>query len=97
MGVRWRVLVVLVVSGVVAAACAGGEDSEPVMLSLGYPFAADHPVRVGVLDPWAEDIWEATGNTVGVEFHPEQALSAAAETYANVAGGGQDVGWALQG
>lgn len=94
---RWRVLVVLVVSAVVAAACAGGEDSEPVMLSLGYPFAADHPVRVQVLDPWAEDVWEATGNTVGVEFHPEEALSAAAETYENVAAGGQDIGWALQG
>ncbi|MYB43836.1 MAG: TRAP transporter substrate-binding protein [Acidimicrobiia bacterium] len=94
---RWRVFVVLLVSAVVAAACVGGEDSEPVTLSLGYPFAADHPVRVGVLDQWAEDVWEATGNTVAVEFHPEQALSAAAETYANVAAGGQDIGWALQG
>lgn len=93
---RWRVLVVLVVSAVVAAACAG-EDSEPVVLSLGYPFPADHPVRVNVLDPWAGDVWDATGNTVRVEFHPEQALSPAAETYANVAAGGQDIGWALQG
>ena len=87
---RWRVLVVLVVSGVVAAACAGGEGSEPVMLSFGYPFPAAHPLHVQVLEPWAEDIRGATGNTVGVEFHPEQALSTAAETYANVAAGGQD-------
>lgn len=34
---------------------------------------------------------------MGVEFHPEQALTTAAETYANVASGGQDIGWALQG
>ena len=94
---RWRGLLVLVVSVVVAAACAGGDDSEPVMLSLGYAFAADHPLRVQVLDPWAEDVWEATDNTVVVEFHPEQALSTAAETYANVVAGGQDIGWALQG
>ena len=94
---RWRVLVVLVVSVVVAAACAGGDESEPVMLSLGYGFAADHPLRVQVLDPWAEDVWEATGHTVGVEIHPAQALSPAAETYANVVAGGQDIGWALQG
>lgn len=94
---RWRVLVVLVVSVVVAGACAGGDESEPVMLSLGYPFAADHPLRVQVLDPWAEDVWEASGNMVGVEFRPEQALSPAAETYANVVAGGQDIGWALQG
>jgi TRAP-type C4-dicarboxylate transport system substrate-binding protein len=67
------------------------------VLSLGYPFAADHPLRVQVLDPWAEDVWEASGNTVGVEFHPEQGLSAAADTYANVVAGGQDIGWALQG
>lgn len=94
---RWRVFVVLVASAVMAAACAGEEGSEPVVLSLGYPFPADHPVRVNVLDPWAEDVWESTGNTVRVEFHPEQALSTAAETYANVAAGGQDIGWALQG
>ncbi len=94
---RWQVLVALVVSGVLAAACAGGEDPEPVMLSFGDPFPAVHPLRVQVLDPWAEDIWQATGNTVGVEFHPEQALSTAAETYSNVADGGQDIGWALQG
>ncbi len=67
------------------------------MLSFGDPFPAVHPLRVQVLDPWAEDIWQATGNTVGVEFHPEQALSTAAETYSNVAEGGQDIGWALQG
>ncbi|WP_420612088.1 TRAP transporter substrate-binding protein [Candidatus Spongiisocius sp.] len=94
---RRRVLAALVVSVVMAAACAGGDESEPVTLSLGFPFAADHPLRVQVLDPWAEDVWEATGHTVGVEFHPEQALSPAAETYANVVAGGQDIGWALQG
>ena len=94
---RWRFLVGLVVFAVVAGACAGGDDSEPVTLSLGYPFAADHPLRVKVLDPWAEDVREATGDTVRVEFHAEQALSPAAETYANVAAGGQDIGWALQG
>ena len=94
---RWRVLVGLVVFAVVAGACAGGDDSEPVTLSLGYPFAADHPLRVQVLDPWAEDVREATGDTVRVEIHPEQALSAAAETYASVVAGGQDIGWALQG
>ena len=94
---RWRVLVVLVASAVVGAACAGGEDSEPVTLSFGNPFPADHPLRVQVLDPWAEEVREATGDTVRVEFHPEQALATAAETYANVAAGGQDIGWAVQG
>jgi len=80
----------------VAAACGDGE-SDPVTLTLGYPFPTDHPVRVQVLEPWAEDLRAATDGSVTIEFYAEQALSPAAETYANVVAGGQDIGFAVQG
>ena len=80
----------------VAAACGDG-DSDPVTLRFGYPFPADHPVRVQVFDPWAEDLRAATDGSVTIEFYAEQALSPAAETYANVVAGGQDIGWSIQG
>ena len=70
---------------------------DPVTLSFGYPFPAKHPLRLQVLEPWAADVSAATAGSVTIEFHAEQALSPAAETYANVAAGGQDIGWALQG
>ena len=86
----------MLVLGLVAAACGDGQ-SDPVTLRLGYPFPADHPLRVQVLEPWAEDLHAATDGSVTIEFHAEQALSPAAETYANVVAGGQDLGWAVQG
>ena len=75
----------------------GDGQSDPVTLRLGYPFPADHPLHVQVLEPWAEDLRAATDGSVTIEFHAEQALSPAAETYANVVAGGQDLGWAVQG
>ena len=94
-----RLFCVILLIGAMAAACGDNAPgtSEPVTLSFGYPFPTGHPLRVQVLEPWAEDIHAATGGTVAIEFYPEQALSSAAETYANVATGGQDIGWALQG
>ena len=86
----------MLVLGLVAAACGDGQ-SDPVTLRLGYPFPADHPLRVQVLEPWAEDLHAATDGSVTIGFHAEQALSPAAETYANVVAGGQDLGWAVQG
>ena len=91
-----RLVPLMLVLGLVAAACGDGQ-SDPVTLRLGYPFPADHPLRVQVLEPWAEDLRAATDGSVTIEFHPEQALSPAAETYANVVAGGQDLGWAVQG
>ena len=94
-----RLVAVMLVFAAVAAACSGDASGEPdpVTLSFGYPFPAGHPLRQQVLEPWAEDVREATDGAVIVEFHAEQALSPAAETYANVVAGGQDIGWALQG
>ena len=96
---RKLIVCALLAVGLMTAACGDNtsETREPVTLSLGYPFPAMHPLRLQVLEPWAEDIHAATGGAVTIEFHPEQALSSAAQTYANVAAGGQDIGWALQG
>ena len=90
--------VVLVFVTIVAACGDGAEDqSEPITLRFGDPFPADHPLRLQVLEPWAEDVRAATDGAVIVEFYTEQTLSSAAETYANVVAGGQDIGWAVQG
>ena len=92
-------LAVVLVVGAMAAACNdnASDRADPVTLSLGYPFPAKHPLRLQVLEPWAAGVSAATAGLVTIEFHAEQALSSAADTYANVAAGGQDIGWALQG
>ena len=56
-------------------------------LTLGYPFPAKHPLRLQVLEPWAADVLAATDGAVTIEFHADQALSPAAETYSNVVEG----------
>lgn len=91
-----RLIPLLLALGLVATACVDGA-SDPVTLSLGYPFPSDHPLRVQVLEPWADDLHAATDGSVTIEFYAEQALSPAADTYANVVAGGQDIGWGIQG
>ena len=68
-------LAVMLVVGVMAAAftgCSSGQ-SDPVTLTLGYPFPAKHPLRLRVLEPWATDVLAATDGAVTIEFHAEQA------------------------
>ncbi len=94
-----RLLASMPVFVAIMAACGEELDnqSDPVTLKFGYPFSPGHPVRLQVLEPWADDVRAATDGAVSIEFHAEQTLSSAAETYSNVASGGQDIGWALQG
>lgn len=88
----------MLVFAAVAISCSDSSDqSDPVTLKFGYPFSAGHPVRQQVIEQWAKDVQAATNGAVIIEFHAEQTLSSAAETYANVVAGGQDIGWALQG
>ena len=84
---------------VLAAACSGTSDPTPetVTLSFGHPFPSDHALQQQELEQWAHDVSSATGGAVTVEIHPDEALSPAAETYKNVATGGQDIGWGVQG
>ncbi len=70
---------------------------EPVTLSLGHPFPAQHPIQVGALEPYAQAVNEATNGTVTVEFNAGGSLAAAPATFENTVVGGQDLGWALQG
>jgi TRAP-type C4-dicarboxylate transport system substrate-binding protein len=76
---------------------AGGDMGDPVTLNLGHPFPAEHHIQVGMLEPFAEDVAEATDGTVTIEIHPAQALTAPTEAYDNAAAGAIDIGWALHG
>ena len=67
---------------------AGAEDFGVIAASLEKQF----PALDGLLHNAA-----VLGPRTPIEFYPEQTLSSAAQTYANVAAGGQDIGWALQG
>ena len=73
------------------------EQPQSVTISFGHPFPPTHPVHVGVFEPWAEEVLQATGGTVTIEFYPSQALSPRSEVYQNTVDGGQGIGWALQG
>ncbi|MFW6092149.1 MAG: TRAP transporter substrate-binding protein [Actinomycetota bacterium] len=70
---------------------------EPVTLTLGHPFPAEHLIQVNMIEPWAEEVAEATDGTVTVEIHPGGALAAATDAYDNAASGAIDMGWALHG
>jgi TRAP-type C4-dicarboxylate transport system substrate-binding protein len=70
---------------------------DPVTLTLGHPFPAEHPIHVNALEPYAAAVNEATGGAVTIEFQPGGALAAPPATFENTVAGGQDMGWALQG
>lgn len=70
---------------------------DPVTLTLGHPFPAQHPIQTGALEPYAEAVSEATNGTVTIEFQPGGAIAPAPATFETTVGGGQDMGWALQG
>jgi len=79
---------------------AAGEEmdfGDPVTITFGHPFPAQHPIQVNALEPYAQAVNEATDGTVTIEFQPGGALAAAPATFENTVAGGQDMGWALQG
>lgn len=70
---------------------------DPVTLNLAHPFPAGHHIQVNMLEPFAEDVAEATDGTVTIEIHPGGALTAPGDAYDNAAAGAIDIGWALHG
>ena len=98
--VRASLLGAALVVGVLAGAtgCSDNVDQpQSVTISFGHPFPPTHPVHVQVFEPWANEVLQATGGTVTIEFYPSQGLSPRSEVYQNTADGGQGIGWALQG
>lgn len=77
---------------------AAAEITGPeVTLTLGHPFPASHPIQVGAIEPFIEEVAEATNGTVTIEIVPGGGLGPAPATYENTAIGAQDMGWALHG
>lgn len=77
---------------------APAEDmGDPVTLNLAHPFPAGHLIQVNVLEPFVDEVAEATDGTVTIEIHPAEALSGPGDTYDNTAAGAVDIGWALHG
>lgn len=77
---------------------AEGEVAGPeVSLTLGHPFPASHPIQVGAIEPFIEEVAEVTNGTVTIEIVAAGGLGPAPGTYENVVAGAQDLGWALQG
>ena len=77
---------------------ADGEGMGPdVTLTLGHPFPATHPIQVGAIEPFFEEVTERTDGTVTFEIVPGGGLGPAPGTYENTVIGAQDMGWALHG
>jgi TRAP-type transport system periplasmic protein len=74
-----------------------GDMGEPVTLTLGHGFPAEHHISVEVLERFAEEVADATDGTVEIDIVPGGALGPPDGTYENVVAGGQDLGWSLQG
>lgn len=68
-----------------------------VTMTLSHGFPAEHPVHVGMIEPFVERVGERTDGNVDIEIHPGGALSPAPATYENVVAGAVDLGWSLQG
>lgn len=68
-----------------------------VSLTLGHPFPASHVIQEDVLDPFVEELADATGGTVQIEIIPGGALGPGDAVYENVVAGAQDLGFALHG
>lgn len=81
------------------AACGtgGGGSGDSVSLTFGHSFPPTHVLQEEVLNGFVKDVGEASGDTVDIEIIPGGALGDAAGIYGNVAAGGQDLGWSLQG
>lgn len=77
---------------------AAEEDmGAPVTLTLAHPFPAEHLIQVNMIEPFVDQVAEATDGTVTIEIHPGGALTAATDAYDNAASGAIDMGWALHG
>jgi TRAP-type C4-dicarboxylate transport system substrate-binding protein len=79
-----------------------GADAEEdmgdlVTLTLAHPFPAEHPIHVNIMEPFVEEVAEATDGTVTIEIHPAGALTAPTDAYDNAVSGAIDIGWALHG
>jgi TRAP-type transport system periplasmic protein len=79
------------------AAAPDEVEGDDVTLTLGHPFPATHPIQVGAIEPFIEEVAEVTGGTVTIEIVPGGALGPGDGVYENVVAGAQDLGWALHG
>ncbi len=95
----------LTASVLVLAACGEGEaetdgeevTGDEVTLTLGHPFPATHVIHEQVLEPFVDEVLEATDGTVEIELVPGGALGPGDAVYENVVAGAQDMGFALHG
>lgn len=103
---RWAGAATAALAAVLALTACGNGDADdpagtgmgdPVTLNLGHPFPAEHHIHVGMIEPFAAEVAEATDGTVTIEIHPAQALTSPGEAYDNAAAGAIDIGWALHG
>jgi TRAP-type C4-dicarboxylate transport system substrate-binding protein len=79
------------------ASAGEGGMGPPVTLTLGHPFPASHLIQTGAMEPFIEQVAEATDGTVTIEVVPAAGLGPAPATYENTVIGAQDMGWALHG
>jgi TRAP-type C4-dicarboxylate transport system substrate-binding protein len=76
---------------------AEADMGDPVTLTLAHPFPAEHLIQVNMIEPFVDQVAEATDGTVTIEISPGGALTAPEDAYTNAASGAVDIGWALHG
>jgi TRAP-type C4-dicarboxylate transport system substrate-binding protein len=76
------------------ADAAAGPDVEIV---FGHPFPDEHHLVVNVLQPWMDDVTEATGGTVTFDVQPGGALTTPQDGYTHPVDGVTDLSWGIQG
>jgi TRAP-type C4-dicarboxylate transport system substrate-binding protein len=90
-GSKWRitrvvcgVLVIMSMLMMVTSGCTNQSAKETVNIKLAHFFPATHPVEVDLVQPWAEEVAEATEGRVKITSYPGQTLLQADAIYDGV-------------
>ena len=73
------------------------EDVEVVELTFAHPFPATHHIQVNFIEPFIEEIEEASEGRVVINLHPGGSITTGTSAIDDVSTGAVDIVWTLQG
>jgi TRAP-type C4-dicarboxylate transport system substrate-binding protein len=79
----------------------GGETpkapQKTIELTFASPFPATHSHQIGILEPFADEVFEKTDGRVKINIHAGGSVSGGTQVYDDVLSGAVDLGWIMMG